>query len=309
MPWPVSLVLLVLALTHAKIASASLCEHYKENKSAIHYQLICIEKSKSKIAGANSSFSSAFNLNVTALPTEPSSYGLEVIGSQTRSTRKVGPVFSLVKGFKRFGTGISTAGNNTFYGDDVVQRESGKPNADDFKPDETEQSGVPNLNFGTGFSLVEFSETTSLKLGTSVRFNKTTAKWGGGPAIAFASPYITVGAAASRERVSNKLEPIHFYTLQGTVRFGPFEFEHDRLFNNSDYRQTPIQICTLSGKFGGLVLTAGVHWLDYYREDGTAFQVRQEHYAVQYLLTELFAMGVLYNYIPGSASLGIQIYL
>lgn len=309
MPWFRSLSLSLFLILYTEIASASLCEHYKENQSAIHYRLICIEKSKSKIAGANSSFSSAFNLNITALPTEPSSYGLEVIGSRARSSHKVGPVFSLVKGFKRFGTGISTAGNNTFYGDDVVQRESGQPNVDDFKPDEPAQGSVPNLNFGAGFSLIEFSETTSIKLGTSVRYNKTTAKWGGGPAIAFASPYITFGAAASRERVSNRLEPIHFYTLQATIRFWLFEFEHDRLFNNSDYRQTPIRIYTLSGKFGGLVLTAGVRWLDYYHEDGAAFLVRQEHYAVQYLFNELFSMGVLYNYIPGSASLGIQIYL
>ena len=108
-----------------------------------------------KPAGANSTFSEGFNISAASLPTEPSSYGLETLITQIRQTDgSVGPTFSLIKGFHRFGTGISTGSNNTFYGDDVVERLNGPSDVTALKPSETPKGSAnifchSNLNART----------------------------------------------------------------------------------------------------------------------------------------------------------------
>lgn len=291
-------------------SASSVCDYYKSNAPHM-YKLVCnTGKSTTKPAGASSTFSSAFNLTSTSLPTEPSSYGLEVIGSALRAPGEgTDTTFALVRGFSKFGTGISTGSNNTFYGDDVLQREFGTWELLTFEDIETAKSSMPNLNIGTSFRLFRFSPSVAMKLGTSVRHNKITASWGGGPALALTSPYLTVGAAVTRERISNEFPPILFSTYQISGRYSIFELEYNQLRNDSAFDQSPVHIFTLTTTIRKLTLTMAQRELDYREPGGVRIRVGQAHFAVQYLFTKHFSAGFLHNYIPGATSLGAQFYL
>lgn len=304
--WHLFLVLLFLS---TDALASPLCDYYRSNAPTL-YRMVCSSGGGGggRPAGASSSFSSAFNLTAASLPSEPSSYGLETLGNYARSSGETGPIFSIVKGFKKFGTGISTSSNNTFYGDDVVQRSLGEPDVSSFTPHEAQKGSIPNLNLGTAISLFKLGSGVAVKLGTSLRYNKTTATFGGGPALSFSSPYLTIGGAVTRERISNFLGPITFSSFQFSVRLSVLEFEFNQLMNNSVLHQNPIRIYTLSASIKKFIFTIAQRSLDY-QLNGENFPVTQRHFAAQYLISKTFAGGFMYNYIPGATTLGLQIYL
>lgn len=300
----------VAAFTSPLSYAGSVCDYYRSNAPHM-YRLVCnTGKSSTKPAGASSTFSSAFNMTPTALPTEPSSYGLEGIGSFLREPGTGNDyTFALVRGFSKFGTGISTGSNNTFYGDDVIQREQGYAELLTFDSVERARTNRSNLNIGTSFRLFEMFDMFTVKLGTSVRHNQITASWGGGPALAIASPYLTVGAAFTREKVSNLIPAVIFRSYQVSVRYWVFEFEYNQLQNDTQFNQSPIHIFTLTTTIKLLTLTAAQRGFDLRLDDQTRIPSKQSHFAVQYLFSNHFSAGLLYNYIPGATSVGIQFYL
>ena len=286
-------------------AADTICDDYRTN-SPLMYELFCHGGSSSKPAGANSTFSDSFNINAASLPTEPSSYGLEMIGSRLRNNNDIwSPTFSLVKGFHRFGTGISTSSNSTFYGNDVVQRANGAPLVDSFKPHETAKGHITDLNLGTSFAFLQ-SKALSLQLGLSARYNKTTNKWGGGPAVVLIWPNLTLGAGLTREKVSNSLDWIEFLSLFASKRISVFEFEYTFLKNSGGYSLHPVHILTIGLNIRRLLLTGAARRLNYLRTQG---EVTQYYFGAQYLFSKSVSAGVLYNYIPGANSVGFQYFL
>jgi hypothetical protein len=215
------------------------------------------------------------------------------------------PTFSIVKGFKKFGTGISTGANNTFYGDDVVQRLSGEPELTTFKPPETARGGFTNLNLGTSVSLTDGNRGPKIRLGLSVRYNKITDSWGGGPAIQLLWTHFTLGAGFTDERVSNLLPKTRFGSYQASVRAWILELEGSLLTNDASPALGNVRILTLTATVRKLLLTVAQRKLNYLSEG----EVLQRHYAVQYLFSKHFSGGFLYNYIPGATSIGLQYFL
>jgi hypothetical protein len=289
----------------AGAARADLCDFYRSENPEL-YKLVCADgHAGSKPAGANTTFSSAFNLNAASLPTEPSGYGLEVLGHRIRDGGATAPTFSLVKGFRKFGTGISTGGNNTFYGDDVIDRLSGIPELKTFAPPEPARGQIPNLNIGTSLELLSPTHGPVVRLGLSGRYNQITDTWGGGPALLLNWKRFSLGGGYSREQISNFLPRLTFVSLQATFRFWLLEFEYDRLTDNSGFGLKPIEIYTATLTIQRLILTAAVRHLD------TLFLRNeiQHHYAVQFLFSKHVSAGLLYNYIPGATSIGLQYYL
>jgi hypothetical protein len=291
--------------TFNEVHADTLCDSYRRSSPEM-YKLMCSgKKSTSKPAGANSTFTDSFNINTASLPTEPSSLGLETIGSVLRNTPgPVSPTFSIIKGFHRFGTGISTSGNNTFFGNDVLQRAYGSPEVDSFQPHEEAKSSLPNLNVGTSIRLVGF-EGGSLTLGLSGRYNKTTNTLGGGPGLLFNWGWFSVGSGFTRERVSNFLPPITFTNFMLSARVWVCEFEYTQLRNHDGVDLGPIDILSATIEIRRMTLTLATRHLEYLR-DG---EVVQQHFAIQYLFSKNFSAGFLYNYIPGAISLGTQFYL
>ncbi len=303
-----ALALFAIFMTTDAYAS-SVCNYYRKSVPRL-YNLLCSKgRASSKPAGANSSFSAAFNLTAASLPTEPTSYGLETIGSVLRDGESgVSPTFSLVKGFSKFGTGISTGSNNTFYGDDVHQRQFGTAELRTFEPMETARGSGPNLNLGSSFNLTDPRRAVHAKLGTSIRYNRISDSWGGGPALALASTHLTLGAAVTRERVSNELPRLQFTNYQISTRLWVFELEYNQLRNDSHYNQSPIHILTLTTSIRALLLTVAQRQLVLTQVDRSEAVV-QHHFALQYQFSTHFSAGAMFNYIPGAVSLGAQVFL
>src|SRR3954462_13014538 len=116
-----SLGVILLAVPQAAFASAE-CDWLREFAPNV-YKITCGGGREIRSSTVGSSFSNAFNVNPAKVPNEPTPYGLETIVSYTRTDPTYfGTNFSIVKGFHKIGTGISTASNNTFYGNDVYRR-------------------------------------------------------------------------------------------------------------------------------------------------------------------------------------------
>jgi hypothetical protein len=256
----------------------------------------------------SASVSDSFNINPSSLPTEPSPYGIEMIGSYLRSTPSAaGFTFALIKGFHKIGTGISTNSNNTFFGNDVMQRGLGPSNITTFEPFEKPASSLPNLNLGTSYQLIapKGSFKTSLSLGFSARYNKITSSLGFGLGFVVNSDYVILGGGFVNEHISNFLPAIQFYSGLVGLKYAFFEIEYTILQNSGGYSLSPIQIGAISGSFGPVILTAAIRSLNYLKEG----EVTQTHYAVQVQVSTHFTVGYLVNQIPGTNSLACQVFL
>ncbi len=284
----------------------SACEQYAREAPQT-YKVVCGKRADAtKPPGAASTYSSAFNISPAAIPTSPSPYGLEVIGSVLRSSpNEFGPTFAFIKGYRRFGTGISTSRNNTFYGNDIVQRAYGTPSVVSLKSPEAQRGKAIDLNLGTSFSLFSIPKGPSPKLGLSLRYNNTTNTWGGGPGLMVNWGRITLGAGFTREKVSNYLSPVVFYALIASTRISIFEIEYNLLKNQGGLSLNPVHILSLSTTIYNFVITGAVRTLQFTNYGQTV----QHHAAIQYLMTRNIHVGALYNFIPGATSLGLQFFL
>lgn len=282
------------------------CNHFRTHSPAL-YDIYCKNgSSSSKPAGASSTFSSSFNINTASLPNEKSNYGLESIGSFVEENEsEYGTQFALIKGFSKFGAGISTGSANIFYGNDVYRRLNQGPNLDDFDDPEPVRGKITNLNVGTSFSLLRFGKSAKLSLGTTARYNKITNTWGGGPALLFTSRYLTFGTGFTRERVSNTLPRVSFYSYTVSTRILMFEIQYDQLRDSLGLNLDPIHIGTLTFPLKRLILSGAVRRLNYVNYG----HITQYHFAAQFLLSRRFSLGLLHNFIPGTNSVGLQIFL
>jgi hypothetical protein len=310
LPRFVRLLTLLFAIGLATLPSAArastICDYYRQDFPDLYKTMCSNGSADSKPAGANSTFSDAFNINSASLPTEPSSYGLETIGSYLRNDPGTqSPTFSLIKGFHRFGTGISTAGVDTFYGNDVVQRGTGAPLVTSFSPTEPAEGHISNLNLGTSILLTNENSVPTLRLGLSARYNEVTNTWGGGPGLMMSWSALTFGAGFTKEKVSNTLPAIDFTSFMASVRISFLEFEYTLMQNYGGYDLEPIQIVSATAELDRVQITAAVRHLNYL----TTGDVVQTHLALQYMFSKYFSVGYLYNYIPGANSLGVQIFL
>ena len=288
----------------AQAFASSECDVYK-NGSPDLYQLYCSGGS-AKPAGANSTFSESFKLNPASLPTESTPYGLETIESEPRYNGEGWtPTFALVKGFHKVGAGLSTGGNETFYGDDIYQRVYGTPELLTLKNREPSLGTLPNLNLGTSFSLLDLSKDVHLHLGVSARYSHITNTLGGGPALLLSSTHFTLGAGVSREQVSNSFSRLNFFSYLLSYRIWRFEFEYNWLTDNDNFGLSPINIFTLTFSINRLTLTSAVRGLNYLQ---TGYTI-QHHYAAQVLVSRHLSLAYLYNYYPGANSLALQLFL
>lgn len=299
--------LLFFASGGSEALAFDLCAFYKKSLPALYDAVCGTTRKATKPAGANSSFASTFDLNPSALPNEPSSYGIETIGSYIRTNRGAwSPSFSLVKGFSKFGTGISSSSDNTFYSNDVLRRVKGHSLATDFKPIEAPEGKYPNFNLGNSFKLAKGrKDTWKLSLGTKVRYLKVTNSIGGGPGLMYYYRGITIGAGVSYERVSNFLPGIYFTSALLGFKLFFLEFEYNVLKNIGGRDLQPVHIATATFGLPRLYLTVAARHLNYMLEG----EVTQYHLAAQYIVSKRISIGYMYNYIPGANSFGLQLYL
>lgn len=299
-------IILVLAtsvgLTSLSAQASEPCDSFKKTNPAA-YEAYCKNGGgSSKPAGAGSTFNSSFNINPAGLPNEKSPYGLEAIGSTVNGY--LGSQFALIKGFSKFGAGISTGSANTFYGNDLYQRIFKTSELQDFHPNETPRGKYINLNIGTSFELFKVGNSGKLSLGLSGRYNKITNNWGGGPALLFSGKFLTFGTGFSSERVSNRLARAMFYSYTVSVKLLLLEFQYDQLRETSASlnQLSPIHIGTATLSIHRLIATVAARRLNYLNEG----MITQYHQGIQFLVSSHLSLGVLHNFIPGTYSLGLQ---
>ena len=301
--------LLFLAAISSDAHAYDTCEFYQKYFKDL-YDVVCtgFRYSSNKASVAGSSFSDSFNLTPAALPTEPTPYGLESILSYTRTKPlTTNYVFALVKGFKKIGTGLSTASNNTFYGNDVLRRGIGHSVVTDFNVHETPKGKLPNLNLGTSVAVFGDPDPHAFSgsLGLSIRYNQITDTIGWGSGVALNSRYFLVGGGLVGERVSNTLPQVFFYSGVVGIKLPVVELEYMYLKNSGGYHLDPIQIWSATGLIGKLFATIAFRKLNYKLE----CEVLETHYALQYQFNRRIAVGYLFNYIYSTNSLAAQFFL
>lgn len=307
----VSITVCAFAFVFSAIVSSdayadTLCEYYRKNMPYM-YKLSCNTGKRTKPKSSGSTFADAFNANPAGMPTEPTPYGIESIASYTRMPRSEwSPSFSVIKGFQKFGAGVSTASSNTFYSNDVLRRSTSSSELTTFEPLEPAKTQAPNLNFGTSFELTPKSNSSlqDLRLGVSARFNRITATAGGGFGLIYRFSLMTVGSGLTREKVSNLYDRSYFQSSFVSVKLFFVELEYTILKSYGSFNLPPVQIGTATGSFGPVTLAAALRRAYYVREG----IVKQPHFSVQVFANKKFSFGYMYNYIPGTNSVAGQFY-
>lgn len=282
------------------------CDYYKEHFPDI-YAIACNGSGTTKTSQANATLASAATNNVATLPTEPTPYGLENITSYfRRRPTSYSPSFALIKGFQKFGAGITTGSDNTFYGNDVMQRTRGRALVNSFDGWETPKRRIPNFNFGTAISLIPSSvKHSKLALGLSLRYNHITDTVGWGTGVSYGRGPFTFGIGTSREKISNEFDRIFFLSASAGVKIPFLAVEYLVLKNVGSFDLRPIHIITGTATIYRLMITAAVRRVSFI-SDG---EVWQNHFAIQYRFSKKVSAGFLWNYIPGTNSLAAQFYL
>lgn len=291
-------------------AQADLCDYYKKFSPKI-YEINCVQgpgKAKKSVGSGATTFGGAFNINPSSVPTEPSPYGLEVIENVIPplfSNNRVN--FSLIKGFHKIGSAVTTNSNNTFYGNDVIQRAYGHSTYKTFDLPEPAKGTLPSFNLGTAFELIKSKSifSPSFSLGVSLRYNQITDTVGEGLGFLVKTDYLVFGSGIVSEKVSNFLPAMDFYSVTVGLRLILLEIEYTWLKNSGGVTLDPIQILTFTTNLGSLILTFAVRRLEFLQEG----EVQQYHYAVQYQFSRHLSLGCLYNYVPGAGSVAMQVFL
>ncbi len=299
------LIFLLFLPSHAHAASG-LCDFYKKFIPGLAKN-VCSGGKSARPAGANSTVSGGFNLNPGSTPVEPSPYGIETIDSFLRRPNTPWRAdFAIIKGYKKFGAGVSTSATYTFYGNDIVGRREGEVYKESFESSEEERGHLPNINLGTAFALNPSQKGTlaALKLGVTGRYNKITNSTGGGLGLIGSNDILTYGLGVTRERVTNSLPPMYFASAMIGVQLIFLELEYNWLRNYGAETLSPIHIGTATLSIWRLMLTGAIRRVDY-RGSGS---ITQQHFGVQANITPWLYVGYLYNYIPGANSVALQLF-
>jgi hypothetical protein len=298
-------------------AFSDMCDIYRQYSSSL-YDMMCKGKSggSPRPKSAGSTFSSAFNLNPSQAPTQPTPYGVEGIysfatgdyyyGDKYRATYDIG----IVKGFKRIGTGISTSSNRTFWGDDVLYRRNSYTEGYNIEDGyETPKSKIPNLNIGTSVEVLSSKSGFSLSLGGSGRWNKTSATTGYGGGFYLAYRRLALGYGVVKEQFSSFYPVTYFHSAMASLKFWYFEMEYDVLYHSLSTGLHPIHIASLTLIHDRLLVTGAVRTLDYSHSiDGNGRWINQYYVSVQYRFSSNLVGGYLMNYIPGTQSAAMQVF-
>jgi hypothetical protein len=276
------------------------------------YNSVCNPKSGkllAQVGGAFSTFADSFNLNPASIPTSPTPYGIEYVSSFTSGTSTTTRSnFALVKGYQRIGAGISTNSDDTFYSNSQTQNFVGTSYGNTlgaFVPD----SLAPTLNFGTAFALLpeQVRPYLSSNLGATIKYNKINGKIGPGGGLSLATEHVSLGLSMVHETDTEYSPATTYYTFTAGYKSPSFQIEYIYLKNVTDSYLVswPMQIATASLSRSGLTGTAAIRRLIDFEGNPKI----QFHFAIQYQFSRYFSAGYLYNYIPGTQSLGAQVFL
>ncbi len=308
-------IVFVLGISSSAYAK-DVCEQYRNYAPLPDwYNEYCLTEGGAKVGGAFSSFADSFNLNPASIPTAKGPYGVEYIGTyDASSTKTFKHNFALIKGLSRIGAGLSTNGDDTFYGNNQSQTTTSTNYSSNLQDAVSSGSVSPSFNLGAALSLLpkEIVSPVTPKGGLTIRYNKYNGKLSPGAGLSLASRHLTFGLSLVTEGGDQYTPSTRFYTTTIGFKTSRFQVEYLYLKNESDvlssYFYTPSQpIHIVSASLSLLNFSMSGAAKRVINFDG-AIQY-YFHGAIQYQFSRYFAVAGLINYIPNTQSIGIQAFL
>lgn len=263
------------------------------------------------------SFADMFNLNPASIPTVETPVGVEGVVSTSSSGSTQQPNFSILKGFNSFGAAASSNSDNTFYTYNLDQAFRGvNASATTISTQTAHDSVMPTVNLGSALALVfdSIKDTFVPSLGVNARYNKVIKNFELGLGLTLSFGHFTFGLST----ISNKgdtatgIPTTNTTTYSFGFQFSPIHFDYtvllyttkDPTLSTLTLFSQPVTIYTASADLGIFHPTLG------YR---TAYNILGEKTTLTLLsllvtITDHFALTVMSNYVPGSKSLGAQVF-
>ncbi|MBS1982758.1 MAG: hypothetical protein JST16_01185 [Bdellovibrionales bacterium] len=260
--------------------------------------------------GSLPSQSSAHRLNPSAVPTVNSPYGLEAIDSLPPNTDSKSKYnFSLVKGFKQFGTGISTDGDDNFFTHSytLAARDTYLEKSYEYIYNQND-AVIRTLNAAIAIPIPvgEVGKLVQPSVGLLARYNVPLHQWGGGVGLTAASKFLSVGASYLNQPNEYERTHIPLLVIMGGLGVDMLRVDYARLNYLKGFLQDkPVTLWTVSLNWRHVIVFAG-------RRSGLNIENIEKVdylYGVQWLVSRHLALGTMLNYIPGRLSLGAQVFL
>ncbi len=308
--------LAVCAITTAPVFAAPTCFVQKIGENG--FEKKCQELQNRKPGGeAYATFADAFNINPSALPLDPTSWGLELLSSwQPTSVAGSKYNLSVIKGFKNIGVGSSTNSDNTFYSGSFPYEEDG------YQAVVPESSLLPTVNFGTALGMPQIGPISRfLRPSLGVALRKSAKRSTQGYAFGLSlSPgrVVNLGLSylrdpASGSHPSENTSIFNVGLSLGRLFLDLSHFETQHVFSTSyggTYSAVSIKtsytILSTTLIWGRLAMSAALRANE---QTVTAVKKTQVLSALQVQLTSRMRAGYLYGYVPGAHTLGAQIML
>jgi hypothetical protein len=263
--------------------------------------------------GAYPSFADMFNLNPASIPTLPTPIGVEVIASNTLGTSKTDVNLALIKGYDRAGAALSTNSDRTFYTYNLAQALQGNNYQNDVQDMLASQSIMPTVNLGGALALVieRVSRYSVPTLGVNLKYNRATQGFDYGAGTSINSKHLSMGVSYTRNSAFSGMAGTTTTVTSLGFKYKVLNVDFTMIYYRSldetlatfSVFSHPAQIATATLNLTQLLLTVAYRRVVTIASD----QLEMMHVSVQYKASKHLSISYLYNYIPGTQSLGMQL--
>ena len=262
--------------------------------------------------GSVPSQGAAHQMNPGSIPAKDTPFGLETLYSlppSDDSTASAKYNFSLVKGFKRMGTGVSTGSEDTFFSHSYIHASQETMLEEPIRAIyDANDTIVRTVNLGTSFRipLGNASKVFEPSLGVLTRYNVPMKQWGWGLGLDFSTGMFSAGISYVTEPNEVELRNVPMVILMAGFGWGPIRLDYASLrYQDGLLLGLPASIMTVSFNWKRLIVFAGHRISQNFQGEYLTDQM----YGAQFLITKHFSLGALMNYLPGRYSIGAQIFL
>lgn len=295
----------ILAFFSVTGEARDLCDYYKDYIPEVYNAYCTGGRSHTQMSGASASFADAFNLNPASIPTFKTPFGIEVIASSTAAGYSAPTYnFAVIRGFQKFGAAISTNNDTSVY--------STKTSTSGNSQVVPSGIAIPTINAGFASNLLKDEQKVFLtpNFGVSGRYNRNDRTFGYGMGLNFTSTHFSIGASYAQDGLNIYTSSArNFYTAMLSIRLNAFQADYNFVKNSGSNTggtsTAPIHIASASLMIGPVQASGAFR--QYSDDTGAAQNVI--HFAIELRATKFLALAYLYNYIPGTQSLGAQLML
>lgn len=313
---PLFLISLLLLVSHLSEAS-DYCVAYRNHVPIPKwYDSVCTKGGNSKNpSGTYSTISDAFRVNPASLPTHSFPYGVEWVSSYLGPPASGESLllhnFAIIKGFERIGAGASSSSEATFFSNSSRIGLEGTTETRYVALKKSPRETLPLLNLGTSFSLGSSKNPNGLQnsIGIGVRLNTETEEGGSSLGYTLSNSFLSVGVGIGSPVDNEDFVDTYYQSLSLGLKSPWINLEY--LIINNDYADpitypsVKIQILAASRNIAGFLVTGAIRRVRNFEGNS----VDAPHLSIQRAFWGRFSLGYLYNYLPGSHSLGAQVLL